>query len=241
MKILAIETSTDACSAALSLDGEIDIIFEIAPQQHSQLILQQCDYLLKKAGLLPSQMDAIAFGRGPGSFTGLRIAAGVTQGIAFANDLPVIAISTLAAQAQKICQQYPNHTILSTIDARMKEIYWGAFELSNNILQAKGVEQVNTASVIARSKTLTGANKLIGIGSGWEAHSITLAAALPNCHISETLLNIRPSAKEIAILAIEEFHRNNVLSADKAIPVYLRNNVAKKSKRHSLPQPQRKP
>jgi len=227
MKILSIDTSTDACSAALSIDGEIDVIFEIAPQQHSQLILAQCDSLLKKADLLPQQLDAIAFGRGPGSFTGLRIAAGVTQGIAFASDLPVIAISTLAAQAQQVCHQYPEHTFLSTIDARMKEIYWGAFKVSNKSLQALGDERVGTASTI----TLPETHNLIGIGSGWKAYSEALTAAFPHCQISETFPDIRPSAKEIAMLAIEQFRRNNVLSADKAIPVYLRNDVAKKSQR----------
>lgn len=227
MRILAIDASTDACSAALAIDGKVDVIFEIAPQQHSQLILQQCDSLLKKAGLLPSQLDAIAFGRGPGSFTGLRIAAGVTQGIAFANNLPVIPISTLAAQAQQICHLYPDHTLLSTIDARMKEIYWGAFKLSNGMLQTQCDERVGRANTIKLSET----QSIIAIGSGWKAYSAELTETLSNTQLSEAFPDVRPSAKEIAILAIEEFRNNHVLPADKAIPVYLRNNVAKKSQR----------
>lgn len=227
MKILAIDTSTEACSAALSINGSIEVLFEIAPQQHSQLILQQCDSLLADAGLKPAQLDAIAFGRGPGSFTGLRIAAGVTQGIAFGCNLPVIGISTLAAQAQQVCSQYPNHTFLSTIDARMKEIYWGTYTLSDtNTLIIKDPETVGSANTI----TLQDTDKIIGLGSGWKVYEPDLSAHLATHQISEIFPDTLPSAKEVAILACEELIKGNALPADQAIPVYLRNNIAKKTK-----------
>ena len=227
MKILAIDTSTEACSAALYIDGHSHVQFEIAPQQHSKLILKQCDTLLANAELKPTQLDAIAFGRGPGSFTGLRIAAGVTQGIAYACDLPVIDISTLAAQAQKICVAHPDHIYLSTIDARMKEIYWGVYALSDNqMVELQSDEKVGLASEVSCQQL---DRRLIGVGSGWKEYQTELDASLPMNILSDIYPDTLPSAKEIALLASYRLKRGKVLTAEKAIPVYLRNNVAKKS------------
>jgi len=226
MKILAIETSTEACSAALSIDGEIHVQFEIAPQQHSQLILSQCEHLLSEAEIKPAQLDAVAFGQGPGSFTGVRIAAGVTQGIAFAHDLPVIGISTLAAQAQKICIKHPTHYCLSAIDARMKEIYWGVFSLSGNQqVEAQSEESVSSANAIL----LPNIERWVGVGSGWKVFPSELKTALGQDAITKTYPDTLPSAKEVAQLASHKFELGEVMSAENAIPIYLRNNVAKKS------------
>jgi len=226
MKILAIETSTEACSAALSIDGEIQVQFEIAPQQHSRLILSQCEHLLNEANLKPAQLDAVAFGQGPGSFTGVRIAAGVTQGIAFAHDLPVIGISTLAAQAQKICIKHPTHYCLSAIDARMKEIYWGVFKLSDKQqVEALCEESVDPADTLL----LPNMKNWIGVGSGWKAYSSELNTVLSQDTLTEIYPDTLPSAKEVAQLAANKFERGEIVSAENAIPVYLRNNIAKKS------------
>jgi len=100
MKLLAVETSTEACSAALYIDGIVNERFELTPKEHTRLILPMIDSLMSDAGLKPQQLDALAFGCGPGSFTGVRIATGVIQGIAFGADLPVVPVSTLAAIAQ---------------------------------------------------------------------------------------------------------------------------------------------
>jgi len=226
MKILAIDTSTEACSAALNINGEILTEFEIAPQQHSQLILGQCDKLLAAAQLEASALDAVSFGCGPGSFTGLRIAAGVTQGIAFAADLPVIAISTLAAQAQQIASKYPSLPILSAIDARMKEVYWGLYRLdTTGIVISRTPEQVCSALSIH----VQGNGKIVGVGSGWKAYSTDLQTALKSQDITNIYADTLPSAEEIALLAADKLQRGETLRADKAVPVYLRNNVAIKT------------
>ena len=147
MKILAIDTATEACSAALYIDGERRSTYQLAPRQHSRLILKMIDGLLADADLSVNQLDAIAFGRGPGSFMGLRIAAGVVQGIAFAHDIPVIAISTLKAIAQRAYEQTKNKHILVAIDARMDEVYWAVYSMNMDSLkeqqwQLDGEEQV---------------------------------------------------------------------------------------------------
>ena len=232
MKILAIETSTEACSAALNIDNEISLQFEIAPQQHSRLILEQCDKLLADAELKSGQLDLIAFGQGPGSFTGLRIAAGVTQGIAYASDLPIVGISTLAAQAQKICSTHPDDIYFSTIDARMKEIYWGVYKLGNNNLVELLTEEA--VSIAADIKGIE-ANSLIGIGSGWKEYQSDLENALNSNKIKHLYPNNLPSAEEISLLAADKLQRGQILKAEQAIPVYLRNNVAKKANKQQSP------
>ena len=130
MKILAIETATEACSAALYNDGEIICRYELAPRKHTQLILPMMDAILEEAGVTRSSLDAIAFGRGPGAFTGLRIAVGIAQGLALAVDKPVIPISTLGAMAQQVLETTSNvinsaeAAFIPAIDARMGEVYW---------------------------------------------------------------------------------------------------------------------
>ena len=106
MKVLAVETSTDACSAALFIDGIVTERFELTPKEHTRLILPMIDNLMSEAGLRPQQLDALAFSCGPGSFTGVRIATGVIQGIALGADLPVVPVSTLAAIALDFFDSY---------------------------------------------------------------------------------------------------------------------------------------
>ena len=127
MKILGIETATEGCSASVLCDGEVVERFEVAPQRHNELILPMCESLLSECEVVLTQLDAIAFGCGPGAFTGVRIAAGVTQGIALAHDLPVIPISTLANLAQQAFAKSDRvQTVLPAIDARMSEVYWAS-------------------------------------------------------------------------------------------------------------------
>ncbi|HED40783.1 MAG TPA: tRNA (adenosine(37)-N6)-threonylcarbamoyltransferase complex dimerization subunit type 1 TsaB, partial [Chromatiales bacterium] len=143
MKLLAIDTATEACSAALSINGEISERYEIAPRQHATLILPMIDSLLSEAGITLAQMDAIAFGRGPGAFTGVRIGVGVVQGLAFSIERPVVPVSSLAAMAYGAMAKFNATNVLAGIDARMGEVYWGAYQRSSD----GGMREVGEESV----------------------------------------------------------------------------------------------
>jgi tRNA threonylcarbamoyladenosine biosynthesis protein TsaB len=218
MIVLALETATEACSAALAIDGDIRERFAVAPRGHSQLILPMVDELLAEAGITLAQVDALAFGRGPGAFTGLRIAVGVAQGIAFGADLPVIPVSTLAALAQG-CEA---DAVLAAIDARMDEVYWGAFRRNAaGLMQASGVE---TVAAPARVEVPEGTD-WVGAGSGWGAYEAALNAACAGRVIAwhaEAL----PHARDVARLGMAGLAAGETVSAEQALPVYLRDEVA---------------
>ena len=127
-KILIIDTSTEACSAALSINGQVTSLFEIAPRIHTKLILPMIDQVLKQKNVTVNQLTAIAWGRGPGSFTGVRIGSGIMQGLALGSDKPVLPISTLAAMAQQAIEQANAEYVMAAIDARMGEVYWGLYQ-----------------------------------------------------------------------------------------------------------------
>ena len=136
MKLLAIDTATEGCSAALLIDNKMAVRMDVQPRKHAELILPMLDELLSEAGLSVSQLDALAFGRGPGAFTGVRIATGVIQGVAFAADLPVVPVSTLRALAQRTYNEYNHTNVLTAFDARMDEVYWAAYQLDDNGLMS---------------------------------------------------------------------------------------------------------
>jgi len=240
MKILAIDTATEACSAALLIDGDtvnnrITSQYQLAPREHSRLILKMIDDLLSEAGLPVSSLDAIAFGRGPGSFMGLRIAAGVVQGIAFAHDIPVIPVSTLKAIAQRAYEETGNDHVLVAIDARMDEVYWGAYYLGEQTIDGRqwildGEEKVISPDKIKLPEMLTEKHKIwVGAGTGWGSYADRLLPA-ENFTLQSMLVDCFPSAENIVKLAVSEFRAGNMVSAAQAIPVYLRNDVAKKPK-----------
>jgi len=230
MKILAIDTATEACSAALLIDGEVTTKYQLAPREHSYLILKMIDDLLVQAGVSISNIDAIAFGCGPGSFMGLRIAAGVVQGIAFAHDIPVIPVSTLKAIAQRAYEETNNSHILVAIDARMDEVYWAAWHLKNKQWILDGEEQVISPDRLSLSEILSRSDDTwAGAGSGWASYKDRLLATV-NGQLTTILPDCFPSAEAIVRLAVEELKTGNTMSAAEAIPVYLRNDVAKKPK-----------
>jgi len=221
MKLLALDTSTEACSCALYLDGEIQDRSLLAPRQHTNLILPMAEELLVEAGLKPTQLDGIAFGRGPGSFTGLRIACGVVQGIAFAADIPVAPISSLAALAQAAYIELGAKKVLAAIDARMKEIYWGTFVLDQkNIMQCEGEERVCVPTAV----NLSGDGQWYGVGSGWATYQDKLIAKLGNI-ISDFHGEKYPQASAIIPLALAAFQAGQIVNAEEALPIYLRNKV----------------
>ena len=223
MKLLALDTATEACSVALNIDGEVTEHFDIIPRRHSRELLPMVDGILAKAGLTIGDMDALAFGRGPGAFTGLRVATAMAQGLAFAVDLPVIPVSTLAALAQQGLREHGAKKVLSAIDARMGEVYWGAFIEKNGLMTPAQEE-----TVIAPEKVnvIDGEHNWFGMGTGW-AFREQMAVNVRDC-VVETY----PHALDIALLAAADFEAGCVLPAEQAMPVYLRDKVAlKKSER----------
>lgn len=238
MKILAIETATDACSAALLISNpqedfesndKTSVEFELAPRKHTQLILPQVERLLASAELTLQDLDAIAFGQGPGAFTGLRIAAGVTQGLALAADLPVIPISTLAAMAQQSYQQHKTDHVFVALDARINEVYWGKYEITSEKpgrVSLVGKEQVvlpqNIEPVDVHDKDV----QWVGIGSGWSVYEDELRSIVSKDQLAEIYPTLSPSAEFIAQLATFEYKKGNVLPTEEAQPIYLRDKVA---------------
>ncbi|EHQ51744.1 peptidase M22 glycoprotease [Ectothiorhodospira sp. PHS-1] len=230
MKLLAIETATEACSAALLLDRDVWVRFEVEPRAHARLILPMMEGLLAEAGLSLGQLDALAFGRGPGAFTGVRIAVGVIQGAAFAADLPVVPISTLAALAQQGLDEGADQ-VLAALDARMGEVYWGAFRGDEDGLAvAAGEERVCPPE----DAPLPEWRGWLGVGHGWSAHETVLTSRFGDCLSGRPMPDALPSAAEVARLAARDFTRGRAVPAESALPVYLRNRVAEKPRHQAL-------
>jgi tRNA threonylcarbamoyladenosine biosynthesis protein TsaB len=229
MKIIAIDTATEACSAAFLLDGEIVSRYELAPRTHTERLLPMLDELLAETQLKLKDFDALAFGRGPGSFTGVRIAAAAAQGIAFSADLPVIAVSTLAAMAQRAIDELSADAILTAIDARMNEVYWGAYQKDSTGLAKAMVDE----SVIPPEKvTVKETGNWLGVGTGWGTYAEALAEQLSHQEI-KVEAEFYPDAVSICRLAEPLLLAGKIVPAEQAIPVYLRNNVAKKKQDRS--------
>jgi tRNA threonylcarbamoyladenosine biosynthesis protein TsaB len=223
MKLLAVETSTEACSAALFIDGEVAERFELAPKEHTRLILPMIDALMAEAGLKPQQLDALAFSRGPGSFTGVRIATGVIQGIALGADLPVVPVSTLAAIAQDFFDNNEDNLAFVAMDARMGEIFWGVYRRDvQGYAELIGDEAVTPADLV-EFPDLTG----VGIGSGWGVYHQELMARLAG-RVSHCKAELLPRAGAIARLGARGFEQGLAVAVEQAMPVYLRDKVAKK-------------
>lgn len=232
MNILAIETATEACSAAVYRSGEIYHRYQLAPRKHTRLILPMLDEVLKEAGLEQQAMDAIAFGQGPGAFTGLRIAMGIAQGLALALDKPLIGISTLAAMAQQMINDASEEgdILIPAIDARMNEVYWGRYQYQQGRVVLLGEEQVSAPEVLLAQNDCS----IVVGGSGWDAYHPTLVESPPDW-IRRVQVSVFPSAYAIAQLASAAYQRGEFLDAASAEPVYLRNNVAKKKGEQGKP------
>lgn len=220
MKLLAVDTSTEACSAALLLDEEIVERFELE-QRHGERLLAMVDELLTQAGITLTQLDAIGFGRGPGSFTSLRIGAGAVQGLAFGADLPVVPISSLAALAQGA--DAPK--ILAAFDARMRQVYVGAFVRGSDglVVSASREIVVNPAELpLPEGMSWTGA------GSGWDVYHEPMQERLGTA-VDRWIVKSYPRARDVAVLARAAFAAGSAVPAEEAIPVYIRDDVAVKS------------
>lgn len=223
MKLLALDTSTEACSVALYLDGAAHEHFELVAQQHSSRLLPMVDACLAEAGLRLTQLDGIAFGRGPGSFTGLRIGAGVVQGLAFGAQLPVAPVSSLAALAQA----QAGERIYAAFDARMAQVYYGRYRrTADGLVTLEDAEGVCDPTVVPLPADAGWA----GAGSGWDRYSQELRTRL-GTHLRDVVALAYPHARDVARLALPVFARGAALVAEFALPEYVRDDVAKKPQR----------
>lgn len=227
MKILALEAATESCSVAL-LDGdELIDEFKIAPRQQTKLLLPMVERVLATAGVTLTQLDVVAFGCGPGAFTGVRVAAAMTQGLAYAADLPVAAISTLAAMAQGAWRETQSKRLLPALDARMGELYIGAYQLgAEGLMEPVMDDQLSKPDLIQylpRGKDGEAAVDWYGVGSGYLYHE-NITVQFPQ--LSHWELNYYPQARDIADLAVTVIKNGGLVSAEQALPVYLRDSVA---------------
>lgn len=199
IKILAIDTSTDACSVAVSFQGNIIGYDEIIPKAHTKILLPMVDRLLKEVGLELAALDAFAFGRGPGSFTGVRIACSVIQALSFGMKKPVIPVSTLRALAQGAYRELGVEQVFATLDARLQEVYWGLFRKdSQGIMQPVSDEKVQSRDRIQLPE------------GSWYSVS---------CF---------PKASDIVEIALADHRLNRTVSSEYALPVYVRDEVVKR-------------
>ena len=223
VRILAIDTATEGCSAAVLVEDSVTSRGVEMERGHAERILLMVDELIAEAGISLSQLDAIAFGRGPGSFTGVRLAASVTQGLAFGAGLPVVPVSDLRAVAQRLRGSGPVTRVLVCNDARMREVYWGCFEVAaDGLMQSVGEEHVGPPGSVWLPSDWQAVQ---GAGRGFAAYDelrATLATRLTS--VDDRLL---PHAADIAVLAAGEARANRLQTAEQALPVYLRDDVAR--------------
>ena len=210
MKFAAFETSTEWCSAALWLDGEILSVEERAGNGHSARLLPMLDRLAAQAGMALASLDAVAFGAGPGSFTGLRVAAGIAQGIAYARGIPAIGVSTLEAMAE----ESGGTRVASCLDARMREVYYCALERSDG----RWREIIPALCAAPAAVPKPPGDGWIGCGNGFAAYGpMGYAKVIPDIH---------PTAMAVARLAAPRLAAGEGVDAALAVPVYVRDKVA---------------
>jgi len=220
MKILALDTAANACSVALQAGTDIVERIETEPRRHAAMLLPMAEDCLAEAGLTLGHLDAVAFGRGPGSFTGLRIAASVAQGIAFGAGLPVAPVSNLAAAAVAAWRKHGWRQVLAAFDARMDELYAATYCVDTTGLpELSGAEQLVVPARLARP---TGAGAWFGAGSGFAAwDELADRLGLAGC---DPL--IEPVARDLLGPAAAILSAGRAVSAAEALPVYLREQVA---------------
>jgi tRNA threonylcarbamoyladenosine biosynthesis protein TsaB len=234
LRILALDTATEACSVALLLQDTAQtcqlLVRELPPGAgHSAHILSLVQAVLSDAALTLRQLDCIAFGRGPGGFTGVRLAASVTQGLAYGADLQVIPVSDLLAVAQQVLDLAPTAaSVLVCNDARMREVYWTcASRGPSGLALAVGPEQVGSPDTVQLPFTLPMPVHAAGRGFAlWPQLPQRLGVLLTPGHA-----DLLPRAREIARLAAPQWLAGQGVAPDQAQPVYLRNDVAKPSRK----------
>lgn len=221
MKCIAIDTSSEACSVAIEVSRQHYTKTLVESKTHSQKILILIDELMQQAKITFSELDAIAFGQGPGSFTGLRIAASVCQAIAYAHHLPVIPVSSLLAMAQTAYRQYGVSHSLIALDARMQDVYFAECKLNTTHQLMEWIIPECLMSINALSAWLDMNNEKMTqatlVGNGWSL--IPKTAAIKN---DVFFHSIYPEAISIVDFAVKLFKQGQTVTPEKAVPVYLR-------------------
>ena len=230
MNILAIETATDACSCALEHSGTTAARHAVEPRRHTELLLPMIDSVLAEAGIGFRSLDAIAFGRGPGSFTGLRIACAVAQGLGFGADRPLVAVSTLQVVAAGMRRSRGADRVLVALDARMGEVYWGGFEWDGAAMAPAFEEAVAPPHAVH----VPDAGVWAGAGSGWAVHREALGGRLAGrLEDRQDMIDAArlPEAIDMLAPARAAFEAGLFVRPEDAAPVYLRGNVARAAPR----------
>ena len=226
MNFIALDASTEACSVAILFNGEVFHQFELCPQSHSLVLLPMVDELLKKANCSLADMDALIYGQGPGSFTGVRIGVGVAQGLAFACDLPTIGVSSMQAMAQQVFETTKSSNIQVAIDARMSEIYTARYQANEKgVLTLQGREAVIPPGSLKATYEgdPTVAGDIIGAGTGWQAYQKDLSTL---CSNSDNINVMYPDAKYMLTLGEVAFNQGLAKPAEQAQPCYVRDTVS---------------
>lgn len=226
-RILAIDTSTEACSVAIWNQGETLALSELRPRKHTQRILPMVQQVLSDGGLVLSQLDVLAFGRGPGSFTGVRIGIGIAQGLALGADLPMLGISTLQTMAQGAWRVSHAERVLAAIDARMGEVYWGQFERQKDGRwhESEGEGGISPAQALERAHGLHG--NWACVGTGWQTYPDLVSRSALSVRDGQMLL---PQAEDMLPLALLAWQQGLAVAVENAEPTYLRNEVTWKKR-----------
>ena len=221
MKMLALDTSSDACSVALAKGEDIYHIHEVIPREHANGLLSRIACLLQQAGMRLDELDAIAYGCGPGSFTGLRIAAAAVQGLAFATKLPVIPISDLAILAQGAWRRHAVRQVAVALDARMNEVYFGLYSLDE-----RGIMSTHRPECVCLPEQIEVPEDGIwyGVGNGWAAYPHELQAL--GMAVSIVDAQALPDALDLLSLAQVALSEGKMVAPQAALPVYLREEIA---------------
>ena len=220
MRILAIDASTEICAVALGDGVAWDERTQVAGHRHSELLLPMIGALLADHRIALADVDGIAFGAGPGAFTGLRIACGVAQGLALGAGLPVVGVSTLEALAETARERYAGSRVIATLDARAQEIYVAAYRYDGQ----RWTEALAPAVIAPAALTLPEGGDWIGVGSGFAAYPSLRERCLPSLSSCDALLS--PTATAIGALALPRLVAAEGVAARDAAPVYVRHKVA---------------
>lgn len=220
--ILAFDTATNACSVALQVGDKLFSQHKIVPREHARLLLPMIQAVLDEANLDLNALNAIAFGCGPGSFMGVRLATATAQGLAFGLNIPVIPVSTLQVIAQTAYAQFPAKNILAGWDARMDEIYWGLYAVdSSGVMHSSTQDNLSPPGLI--DTTLFTKLEFCTAGNAWSVYAEKLQSILPQAQQSFT--DIYPEARSMLTIANKQFLSGEFVSPEKAEPHYVRHHV----------------